>query len=271
MGGEGQQETRPVIEFRGLNHRFHSGESALEVLTQLDLQVAEGDFLAIVGPSGCGKTTLLNIGVGLMRATEGEVYLRGQPVTRTSKEIGYVTQHDSLFPWRTASDNIAFPLEIERQISKDEREALVGKWLARVNLSAEFGSLYPHQLSGGMRQRINIARSLVYDPSVVFMDEPFGPLDALTRGNLQNFVRTLWRDTKKTIVFVTHDLIEAVTLGTRVAVMSGRPGSIVDLFEVDLPSERDAFSIPNHPNFGKAYNLVKESLFNSMPATANSR
>ena len=245
-------------------HSFGTGDGgSVQALADVNLRVETGDFLTIVGPSGCGKTTLLNLGIGLLRPSEGDVLYRGNEVDGPTVSIGYVTQHDSLLPWQTAIQNVMFPLQLQGSIPTENHRELALSWLSRVGL-ADFADYYPHQLSGGMRQRINIVRSLVYEPEIVFMDEPFGPLDAITRGELQNVLRDLWQQTNRTIVFVTHDLGEAVALGTRVAVMSGRPGTIVDCFDVELPEKRDAFRVQELSEFGPQHNRVRESLFSAM-------
>ena len=195
-------------------------------LDSVDLTIAEGEFVTIVGPSGCGKSTLLNLIVGLMRSSMGRIVFRGAPIDGITTKIGYVTQKDNLLPWRTLIENVEIALEI-RAIEKSARRAQAQDLIDQVGLSG-FEDHYPHELSGGMRQRANIIRTLIYDPELILMDEPFGPLDAQTRIVLQDQLLKLWYASKKTIVFITHDLIEAITLADRVVLMSAtaRPDQV---------------------------------------------
>jgi NitT/TauT family transport system ATP-binding protein len=207
-------------------------------LDRIDLEVAAGEFLVLVGPSGCGKTTLLDLLGGLTRPTRGRLLLDGAPITGPGLDRGVVFQQYALFPWRTAQSNIEFGLEA-KGIPRAERRERAREFLALVDLSA-FADRYPHELSGGMRQRVAIARSLAYDPDVLLMDEPFAALDAQTREALQFELAGIWEKTRKTIVFITHGIDEAVYLGRRVAVMTSRPGTIKTVVDVRLDSrERD--------------------------------
>ncbi len=248
----------PIISIRGVGHVFRTKGRRVEALQKTDLDVRSGEFMTIVGPSGCGKSTLMNIIIGLYRQTSGEVFFKGQPHAGVNRKIGYVTQADNLYPWRTLRQNVEFPLEV-RGVSPAERKDRAEHMIARVGLRG-FEACYPHELSGGMRQRANIIRTLVYDPEVILMDEPFGPLDAQTRLILQNQLLELWQEERKTIVFITHDLGEAVALADRVVVMSARPGRIKTLSDVPIDRPRDLFELHADPVFQRTYREMWSSL-----------
>ena len=215
-----------------------------------------GEFLTIVGPSGCGKTTVLNLIVGLTAPTRGILQHNGRPTRGINTAIGYVTQRDNLLPWRTLLANVELGLEI-RGVAPATRRARAAALIENVGLGG-FEHHYPHELSGGMRQRANIIRTLAYDPDVVLMDEPFGPLDALTRGLLQSDLLRLWQETKKTILFVTHDLVEAIVLADRTVIMTARPGQIARIIDVSLPRPRDVFHVYDLPGFRETYATITE-------------
>ncbi len=209
----------------------------IQALGPLSLDITEGEFVSIVGPSGCGKSTLLRLLAGLMDLTSGRVLIRDRAIAGPQKDIGMVFQSPVLLPWKTALDNVLLPakvLGLDMAASRRRADEL----LAMVGL-ADFHEKYPNELSGGMQQRVAIARALVHEPSILLMDEPFGALDAMTRETMNLELRRIWRESGRTIVFVTHSIPEAVFLGTRVLVLSPRPGRIADLVEVDLPAERD--------------------------------
>ena len=227
-------------------------------LDSVDLTIAEGEFVTVVGPSGCGKSTLLNLIVGLMRSSMGRIVFRGAPIEGITTKIGYVTQKDNLLPWRTLIENVEIALEI-RAVEKSARRVQAQNLIDQVGLSG-FEDHYPHELSGGMRQRANIIRTLIYDPELILMDEPFGPLDAQTRIVLQDQLLKLWYASKKTIVFITHDLIEAITLADRVVLMSARPGRIKSIEEITIPRPRDAFKIHEDAQFRSAYERLWQQL-----------
>jgi len=227
-------------------------------LDSVDLSVAEGEFVTIVGPSGCGKSTLLNLIVGLLRSSSGRIVFRGDAINGICTKIGYVTQKDNLLPWRTLRENVEIALEI-RGIEKTTRRNQAEELIGRVGLSG-FESHYPHELSGGMRQRANIIRTLIYDPELILMDEPFGPLDAQTRIVLQDQLLKLWSASRKTIVFITHDLIEAITLADRVVLMSSRPGRIKSIENIAIPRPRDVFQIHESQEFRSAYERLWQEL-----------
>jgi NitT/TauT family transport system ATP-binding protein len=217
-------------------------------LDNVTLDVRTGEFLTLVGPSGCGKSTLLDLLGGLTTPSSGRILLDGRPVTGPARDRGIVFQQYALFPWRTAAQNIEFGLEVAGVCARERRER-ARHYLDLVNLSA-FANRYPQELSGGMKQRVAIARSLAYDPEVLLMDEPFAALDAQTRETLQTELLRIWRSTGKTIVFITHGIDEAIVLGQRVAVMTARPGRIKHVFDIPdvLHSETD--DVRSLPQFG---------------------
>jgi NitT/TauT family transport system ATP-binding protein len=204
-------------------------------LDEVDLEIGAGEFLTLVGPSGCGKSTVLDLISGLTKPSSGTVSIDGTPITGPGLDRSVVFQQYTLLPWRTARGNVEFALEAAG-VPKAERARRALDYLDLVGL-AEFANRYPHELSGGMKQRVAIARSLSYEPGVLLMDEPFGALDAQTRERLQEELVQIWRRTGTTVVFITHDIEEAVFLGQRVAVMSGRPGRIKEVIDIDLQHE----------------------------------
>jgi NitT/TauT family transport system ATP-binding protein len=202
-------------------------------LDDLELEVEAGEFLTVVGPSGCGKSTVLDLIAGLARPSTGRLTIDGLPITGPGLDRSVVFQQYTLLPWRTAAANVEFALEARGGMTKKQRAERAREYLDLVGLS-EFANRYPHELSGGMKQRVAIARSLSYEPEVLLMDEPFGALDAQTRERLQEELIGIWRRTGTTVVFITHDIDEAVFLGQRVAVMSARPGRIEEVIAIDL-------------------------------------
>jgi len=229
------------LVIKNLNQSFPRDDgSRLVVLENLSLDVKDKEFVCILGSSGCGKTTLLRMIAGLDNAESGSVVLDGEEIRGPNPKVGMVFQEYSLFPWRTVIDNIAFGLEM-RGIPKEERHRVAEEYLELVNLS-QFRDSYPSELSGGMRQRVAVARALALDPVVLLMDEPFGALDAQTRNKLQIELLEIWEKTKKTVVFITHSVDEAVFLADRIVVMTPRPGRICQIFEIPLPRPRDRTS-----------------------------
>ncbi len=225
------------IEIRALSHVYAGRDGESPALADIDMTVEPGRFVVLVGPSGCGKTSLLMILAGLRAHSAGTILCDGRPVTGPDpNRIGVVFQEANLFPWLTAVDNVAFPLAL-RHVKPAERRARALEMLRLVRLE-EFAGRYPHELSGGMRQRVAIARGLVQDPPVLLMDEPFAALDEQTRMAMGDELLRIWSETRKTVVFVTHSLTEAVYLADQVLVMSARPGRIIDRIEVDLPRPR---------------------------------
>ena len=227
------------VEFAELSVDFASNDGPVHALDRASLRFDEGAFVCIVGPSGCGKTTLIQTLAGFLEPTSGSVSLGGKPIAGPGAERGVVFQQPALFPWMTVAANAGFGLTM-RGVAKRERDAAVEDYLRLVGLW-DFRNRYPYQLSGGMQQRLAIVRALVNDPKVLLMDEPFGALDALTREKMQEELHAVWRRTRKTIVFITHSVEEAVYLGTEVVVMSPRPGRILEHLPVPF-SRRDAAS-----------------------------
>jgi NitT/TauT family transport system ATP-binding protein len=244
----------PLIEYRGVARRFHSRSGTVVACEQVHLTVRHGEFLAVVGPSGCGKSTLLNMAAGLLAPSAGQVFYRGEPVPVPNTDVGYLTQRDTLLPWRTVEDNVAIGLELRGE-PRAQRHEQAHAWLARMGLTG-FEKSYPAQLSGGMRRRVCLARTLAYEPETILMDEPFGALDAQLRLVMHDELLKLWSATRKTIVFVTHDLAEALTLADRVAVFSARPGRIRVIETIDLPRPRDVFRIRFDSRFGELYDRL---------------
>jgi len=249
----------PALEITDVAKRFVGRNGATIVAVEkTNLAIESGEFVTIVGPSGCGKSTLLNLMSGLTRPSEGTMRFNGTVIQGVSRHIGYITQQDNLMPWRTIKDNVAFPLEVTG-VPKSERYPRALEWLERVGLGG-FEEAYPHELSGGMRQRANIVRTLIYEPDILLMDEPFGPLDAQTRLVLQHDLLDIWRSTNKTIVFVTHDLTEAIALADRVILMSARPGRIARIDTVPIPRPRDIFHIHSEAGFRELYDEIWNDL-----------
>jgi NitT/TauT family transport system ATP-binding protein len=222
-------------------------------LRDVSLEVQAGEFISLVGASGCGKTTLLRIVDGLVPPSRGEVLVNGQAVTKPGPDRGFVFQQDALFPWRTVIDNIVFGLEVQ---GKAKREAIArADALVRLVGLGGFERHYPHELSGGMRQRANLARALTIDPDILLMDEPFAALDAQTREIMQSELLRIWRNNRKTVLFVTHQIDEAVYLADRVVVMTSRPGQIKAVLDVDIPRPRD-LSVKRTPQFLELVDII---------------
>ena len=226
-----------AIEIRDVGQTFRTTGSEVVALSQVSLEIKPGRFVVLVGPSGCGKSTLLMMLAGLRAPTSGSLLINGTPITKPDPDrVGVVFQEASLFPWLTAEENVEFPLAL-RGVARAERRAKAEDALKLVGLEG-FGKRHPHELSGGMKQRVSIARGLVQDPPVLLMDEPFAALDEQTRMTMGDELLRIWAATGKTIVFVTHSLTEAVYLADEVVVMSARPGRIVDHLQVSLPRPR---------------------------------
>ncbi|NOQ54992.1 MAG: ATP-binding cassette domain-containing protein [Thermoplasmata archaeon] len=235
----------PFIRIRNLSKSFVDKNDPTDVVhavRDFNLDIEEGEFVVVVGPSGCGKTTLLRCIAGLVEPTRGDVQIRGRPLEGPGAERGYVFQSFALFPWRTVRRNIEFGLEL-RGMPKEERRSLSDEYIDLVGLQG-FEDSHPRELSGGMQQRVGLARALVNDPEVLLMDEPFGSLDAQTRNIMQTEVLKIWNRTHKTIIFVTHSVDESIYLADRVVVLTARPASIKAIFPVDLPRPRDRASDP---------------------------
>ena len=240
----------------GWPKRVHS---VVQALRDANLTVAEGEFVSLIGPSGCGKTTLLKCLDGLVPYDAGEVRVSGRPVTGPGRDRAFVFQHFGLFPWRTVMGNVTLPLEAAG-ISKSEREEIAWTYIRMVGLES-FANLHPHELSGGMQQRVGIARALSVDPEILLMDEPFGALDAQTRELMQIELLGIWEKTRKTVVFVTHSVDEAIFLSGRVAIMSAHPGTIREVLEVPFAYPRTEGDLKRDPVFAEMrYNIWNKLL-----------
>ncbi|ODT23399.1 MAG: nitrate ABC transporter ATP-binding protein [Hyphomicrobium sp. SCN 65-11] len=231
------QTAGAAIDIDRVSHVYAGPEGGVQALSDVSMKVGAGRFIVIVGPSGCGKTSLLMMMAGLRDHTEGRIHVHGAPIPKPDPErVGVIFQEGSLFPWLTTFDNIEFPLSL-RGMSREERRRRSEPMLSLVGLTG-FGERYPHELSGGMKQRVSIARGLVQDPPVLLMDEPFAALDEQTRMTMGHELLRIWSTTNKTVVFITHSLTEAVYLADEVYVMSPRPGRMIDHIMVDLPRPR---------------------------------
>jgi NitT/TauT family transport system ATP-binding protein len=248
-----------MIEYRDVSVTFAADrQTSVSALTGVSLSVQPGEFLAIVGPSGCGKSTLLNLAAGLLQPSQGVVLFNREAVASANSRVGYMTQQDTLLPWRTVDRNVSLATEI-RRMPKAQAKQLAQRYIDLVGLSG-FEKHLPAQLSGGMRRRVALAGILTYEPPVLLMDEPFGALDAQLKLIMQDEVLKIWARTKQTVVFVTHDLAEAVILADRVAVMSSRPGRIKVVEEIPLKRPRDVFHGRYTPEFGAVYNKLWDAL-----------
>lgn len=241
-----------VIEVDRVSKVFEtSRQGKVVAIEDVTIDVSYGEFVTVVGPSGCGKSTLLKMIAGLTPLSSGKILYQGEEVCGLNTKVGYVPQESKLFPWLTLEENVAFGLDT-RQFSKAEREHRIRHFVRLAGLEG-FEKHYPSQLSGGMSKRASIIRALVYEPAVILMDEPFGPLDAQTRMILQDELLKIWEQKRQTIVFVTHDLVEAVALADRVAVITHRPGRVKDLIKVPMDRPRNIFEIHRQKGFDEAH------------------
>jgi len=249
-----------AIEFIGVDKRFPARGNAPEVLaaTNVTFAIAPGEIISIIGPSGCGKSTLLNMGSGLSKPSAGMVKVDGQVVDGPNSHVSFMLQKDLLMPWRTIAENVEYGLEL-RGVDKAQRREVSARLLTKCHLSG-FGNSYPHQLSGGMRQRAAMARTLAVDPLVLLMDEPFSALDAQTKMILQQDLAKTVTDEGKTVLFITHDLAEAVALSDRILVMSERPGTIVESIDVDIPDRRNPMQRRKRDEVGRYVAHLMEML-----------
>jgi NitT/TauT family transport system ATP-binding protein len=236
---------RAKVQFHGISTHFGS----VDVLNDVSLEVAEGEFLCIVGPSGCGKSTLLNIAGGFLRPSAGEVTIDGETVTGPDRRRIFVFQERGVFPWLTVEDNIGFGLF---DVAPDERRRRIDYYVNLVGLKG-FERSYPRELSGGMKQRVEVARALAVNPDVLYLDEPFGALDSITRLQMRSELLRIWESDRKTVLFVTHDIEESVQLADRVVVISARPGRIRRVVDIDIPHPRDISS--------RRYIELRDSIF----------
>lgn len=244
------------VKISGLTKEFNMGDRSIAAIAGLDLEVKDGEFLCIVGPSGCGKTTLIRTIAGLERQTSGTIWVKqpanGRPLT------AMVFQTDSIFPWMTVEDNVGYGLRMQG-VKKAQRDAKVQS-LLRVTGLEKFGKSYPQQLSGGMRQRVNVARAFAADPEILLMDEPFGLLDEQNRMILQRELMEIWRGSRKTTLFITHSVDEAILLGDRILVMTAHPGRVKEIIDIDIPRPRDLIALRGDPKFISLYKQVWELL-----------
>ncbi|KIZ47667.1 MULTISPECIES: ABC transporter ATP-binding protein [Rhodopseudomonas] len=245
-----------VLSFDAIGQDFPTpgARSTIRVIDGISFEVGSGKFVAVIGPSGCGKSTLLQMAAGLLMPTRGGVRHRGRAVRDVNREVGFVPQQAQLFPWKTLAENVELPLLL-RGIAAEERRHRVASALKAVGLDG-FEHYFPGQLSGGMQKRGSIARTLIYRPDVILMDEPFGALDAQTRMVMQDDLQMLARDAAATVLFITHDITEAVLLADRVVIMSQRPSRLLANIEINLPRPRDVFEPFRNPGFDAAYDAV---------------
>ena len=244
-----EQDTAPAISLRGVAKVYRPPRKRPYLAIEgIDLDIPRGRFVSVVGPSGCGKSTLLGLVSGLLSATAGEVMLSGTPVENVRTDVGFIFQRDALLPWKTVRENVELPLRFRGR----RDPALVKEWVARVGLAA-FAENYPHELSGGMRKRAQLAQSLVADPAVLLMDEPFSALDVQTRNLMENELLNLWGAARKTVLFITHDLEEAIALSDEIVVMTAGPGRIKARYPVELPRPRNVTEIRFDPAFVALY------------------
>jgi NitT/TauT family transport system ATP-binding protein len=252
-----------TLHFDGVDRHFSSPTGEVFTAVQgIDLRIEPGQFVTIIGPSGCGKSTLLNLGAGLLGPTNGTVYYQGKPIKAVNTDVGYMMQQDHLLPWRTVERNVMLPLEIQKLPRREARQRAAAM-IERVGLSG-FASYYPSQLSGGMRKRVALARTLVYSPSTLMMDEPFAALDAQLRLVMQRQLLSLWQAERKTVLFVTHDLEEAILLGDLVIVFGTNPGRIIHTERVPLDRPRELVEVKRDPHFvdmwERLWRLIEEQI-----------
>ena len=249
----------PAIELKDVTKRFRTPKGeAYTALRDLSLAVAPGEFCAVVGPTGCGKSTTLSLISGLERPSAGEVDVMGKPVTGVDPRIGYVFQTDAVFPWKNVLKNVAAG-PLFRGVPRSEAYARAHDWIARVGLTG-FEDRYPHQLSGGMRKRVALAQTFINGPQILLMDEPFSALDVQTRTLMGNELLQLWSSTSASVVFVTHDLEEAIALADKVCVITAGPGTVKGFYTVDLPRPRNVAEIRFDPRFIELYHDIWEDL-----------
>ena len=239
---------RDVIAIRHLSKVYGGRGGNVTALSDIDCTIGDGEFMSIVGPSGCGKSTLLKILAGLLQRSGGEALLNGTPIDGPRKDIGVVFQSPVLFPWRSVLGNVLLPVDVQ-QLGREKMQQRAFDLLNLVGLK-DFEHRYPWELSGGMQQRVALVRALIHDPALLLMDEPFGALDALTREKMNLELLHIWEEAKKTIVFVTHGITEAVFLGTRVVVLTAGPARMADNFRVELPHPR-TLDMKTHEKFGE--------------------
>jgi NitT/TauT family transport system ATP-binding protein len=255
----GSTPQRLAVDVRNVSLTFETADGKVDALSNVSLQIADGEFVSFIGPSGCGKTTMLRVIADLQQATSGTLLVNGMSAeqARLERRYGYVFQAPALFPWRTIEKNLKLPLEV-MGFSDSEQRQRAARYLALVNLNG-FERKFPWQLSGGMQQRVSIARALSFDPALLLMDEPFGALDEIVRDHLNEQLLQLWDKTGKTVLFVTHSIPEAVFLSTKIVVMSPRPGRIIDIIDCNFPRDR-TLEIRETPEFLKIAQRVRVGL-----------
>jgi len=265
---------RTALSLHNLTVTFaaKSSNASYTAVKDTTLDIADGEFVSVVGPTGCGKSTLLNIAAGLLRASSGEVTVLGEPLSGINTRAGYMFQAESLMPWRSARDNVMAGLQF-RGMARTDAIKRAEEWLERVGL-AGFGAHYPHQLSGGMRKRVALAQMLILDPKIMLMDEPFSALDVQTRQLMENELLALWETDKKSVLFITHDLEEAISLSDRVIVLSAGPATHpIGEFIIDLPRPRDVAEIRMTPRFlelhEQIWSAMKEEVLKGYQQTQN--
>lgn len=248
------------IDVRGLSKSFQLAGTAIEAVRDVSFSVRRGEFVALLGPSGSGKSTILNMIATLVKPSGGQILIDGKPVIsgKATPGVGYVFQRDTLFPWRTVADNIGYGLQLAG-IGDAERKERVATCLAQAGLQG-FGDAYPSALSGGMRQRAALMRTLIVEPQILLMDEPFGALDTHTKIDMHEVLLRIWDREQQTVLFVTHDLGEALTLADRIILFSARPGQIKDMFDVDFARPRDAVKVRETPRYAELFQHIWHSL-----------
>lgn len=244
----------PIIELANVTKAYRSKGKNVLALKDVTLAVEPGSFTTFIGPSGCGKSTLLKIIAGVALPYEGYLRYKSRDITSINNDIGFITQDSNLFPWLTLGENVELALKI-RGMEKERRTRLTQQFIDTMQLTG-FENHYPFELSGGMQKRGSIIRTLIYDPDIILMDEPFGPLDAQTRMLLQDELLRVWDENKKTILFVTHDLTEAIALSDKVVLFTGRPGTVKRVFDVPLTRPRNVFEIHNEKGFTEIYHEI---------------
>jgi NitT/TauT family transport system ATP-binding protein len=248
----------PLIRVSGLRKEYAvDGDESVVAIDRVDFDVADGEFVSLVGPSGCGKSTLLQILAGILAPSRGEIMLAGRAVRGPRRDVGVVFQEATLLPWLTVIDNVLLPAVVHK-LDRTKFRARAEELLVLVKLQG-LENRYPYELSGGMQQRVSIARALLNDPAMILMDEPFGALDAMTREQMNLELLGIWARAKKTIVLITHSIQEAVLLSDRVVVLSARPGSVIDIIPIELPRPR-SFQMLSSPEFGAAALRIRELL-----------
>ena len=251
---------RVRIAVRNLRKAYALGGREIHAVDNVSFEIVEGEFVALIGPSGCGKSTILNMVAGLLPATGGEIAIDDEPAAagRPNRNVGYVFQRDTVYPWRTVARNIGYGLELAG-VPRAERERRVAAMIAAAGLQG-FGDAFPLALSGGMRQRVALMRTLITQPEILLMDEPFGALDTHTKLEMHKILLEIWEREQQTVLFVTHDLGEALTLSDRIIVLSARPGRVKEIFDVTLARPRDAVALRESADFAAAFSRIWHSL-----------